>query len=120
MTPKDADAALEVIRKFLGNFVPLLFNAIGGASPHHATLLHTLLRAFLSVGGKKSVEKSYGTVMEKLKKSDGEKDEVRTKQVLLGLVIDFVPYIHQVTSFSFLFLSQISFFSFPDLFCFLF
>ena len=49
----------------------------------------------MSIGGKKSVEKSYGTVVDKLKKSDGEKDEVRTKQVLLGLVIDFVPYIHK-------------------------
>ena len=44
MTPKEADVALDTLRKFLGNFIPLLFNAIGGASPHHAALLHTLLR----------------------------------------------------------------------------
>ena len=102
VTKEECELGLETIRKYLPNYLPILLNVIGAASPHHSAPLHSLLCAFLRVATKGQREKYFKSVMEKLNSSMGNSDEknpmeeknnVASQCALLNLIVDFVPFV---------------------------
>ncbi len=98
VTPEDAEASLEAIRKYLSNYVPILLNVIGTSPPHHSQPLHSLLSSFLSIAPKGQLGKFYQSAVEKLKAiaagpSADEKATATTLCSLLNICVDFVPLI---------------------------
>ena len=106
---EDAEKGEKSVKRFQQNFLPVIFNAITSASPEQAAHLHSVLSSFLSIVTRKEAVQYYGSVIAKIKASEKEKEEEmeegekgkekgshnKVQVVLLNLVIDFIPHVHE-------------------------